>query len=195
MDEEINAMLTKDDRSFLRGEKTYSGEHAKQQRYQRRRSIRDRVHQSVIDFSLLMDHLPEEEREKIFGGAQEGIEDEEFVNGLRDTLAFVLYGTDISSKISDNSRSTLAQKLLESALQRVGMKIGETSPTGPFIIENVTLDIESEKIPIPNLKRDLKEGRELPPESLRLLLELDEVDTSEIQEIIHQMLLDKGGED
>ena len=46
-------ILTKTQRKFLTGEKEYSGEYAKQQRYQRRISIEDRLRNAIRDFRTL----------------------------------------------------------------------------------------------------------------------------------------------
>lgn len=57
--------LTPADREFLRGEKEFSGDNAKQMRYQRRRSIRDRTRDAFRDFSLLFETLDDDELETI----------------------------------------------------------------------------------------------------------------------------------
>jgi hypothetical protein len=66
MSERPTAMLTQKDREWLTSDgEMYSGDHAKQQRYQRRKSIRDRVVASLLDFILLFERLNDDEREKI----------------------------------------------------------------------------------------------------------------------------------
>lgn len=57
--------LTPADREFLRGEKDFTGKNAKQMRYQRRSSIRERTRDAFHDFSLLFKKLDESEREKV----------------------------------------------------------------------------------------------------------------------------------
>lgn len=47
------AVLTPTQRELLRGEKEYTGEYAKQQRYARRQAIQSRVEASIEDFRLL----------------------------------------------------------------------------------------------------------------------------------------------
>lgn len=65
-DDRPNALLTKKDREWLRAdEPLYTGKSAKQQRYRRRRSIRERMVASLEDFSLLFGELEEPERAKI----------------------------------------------------------------------------------------------------------------------------------
>lgn len=63
--------LTETDRKYLRGEKEYTGENAKQMRYQRRQSIRDRTANAFRDFALLYHDLPPEERRKVLATIRE----------------------------------------------------------------------------------------------------------------------------
>jgi hypothetical protein len=66
-DERPNAMLTKTQRAFLKGEKEYTGEHAKQQRYQRREAIKERVENTLLDFQLLFEAWEERGSGDLFG--------------------------------------------------------------------------------------------------------------------------------
>jgi len=59
----VNRILTKTEREFLRGEKEYADEKSETNKMQ---NIRERVFQSLTDFELLAEELPEEERQKIF---------------------------------------------------------------------------------------------------------------------------------
>jgi len=183
-----NALLTTEDRRWLRGEKQYEGEHAKQQRYQRRRDIRERVYNSLIDFSILFEHLEDAEREKLFGtpGPDQPTvtDDAELTDGIRDGLAFLLYNTGVTSLMDgDNKPEPVANWLLTEALHETGQKDG-------LIVEAVDLKIEAVGLSRTSLLADLKEGRELSPQELRLLLESDEVDTQVIQDQIREQLID-----
>lgn len=66
-DERPNAMLTKTQRAFLRGEKEYTGNSAKQQRYERRRAIQERVQNTLLDFQLLFDTWEDRGTGSLFG--------------------------------------------------------------------------------------------------------------------------------
>ncbi len=184
-----NAMLTTEDRRWLTGEKRYDGEHAKQQRYQRRRDIRERVHNSVLDFSILFEHLEADEREKLFGTPgtkQEPIDgDREFADGIRDALAFFLYSTGITSTMDEDESGSapIAEWLLSEALHRAGRKDG-------IFVENVELTIDAVDLPRASLLEDLEAGNELSPRELRLLLESDRVDTCTVQEHIRGQLFE-----
>jgi hypothetical protein len=61
------AMLTKTQRAFLKGEKEYTGDHAKQQRYQRRKAIKERVENTLLDFQLLFETWDERGSGELFG--------------------------------------------------------------------------------------------------------------------------------
>ncbi len=184
-----NAMLTTEDRRWLTGEKRYEGEHAKQQRYQRRRDIRERVYNSILDFSILFEYLEQDEREKLFGtpGAkQEPIDDDpEFADGIRDALAFLLYSTGITSIMGagKNGPDPIADWLLTEALHRAGRKDG-------ILIEKVELDIDAIELPQASLLEDLEAGNELSPRELRLLLESERIDTRNVQEHIRRQLFE-----
>lgn len=58
--------MTTTDREFLTGEKEYTGDHAKQSRYQRREGIAKRTRAAFADFALLYEQLDEAERNRIF---------------------------------------------------------------------------------------------------------------------------------
>jgi hypothetical protein len=187
-----NAMLTTEDRRWLTGEKAYQGEHAKQQRYQRRRDIRERVYNSILDFTLLFQHLEDAEREKLFGevsadGTQWDIDDQEFEEGVRDALAFLLYGVGATNLMTSNdeeaSGMTVAERLLTDALYRAGR-------CDDLLVEGVGIGIDATRLPVSNVLDDLEAGTPLSSARLRMLLESDQVDTTEIQDHIREMIID-----
>ncbi|WP_137290380.1 hypothetical protein [Natronorubrum halophilum] len=185
-----NAMLTTEDRRWLTGEKTYEGEHAKQQRYQRRRDIRDRVYNSLLDFSILFEYLEEAEREKLFGTSggdqQPLIEDRELSDGIRDGLAFLLYNTGITATMnsSDDHPDVAAERLLIDAIYQAG-------ETDGILVEGVSLDIEAVDLSQSSLLDDLEDGNELSPREIRVLLESESIDTQEVQETIRKQVFDE----
>lgn len=79
--------LTKTDRDFLTGEKEYTGENAKQQRYERREAIASRARRAFYDFAFLFEKLDKHERERVFGVSRDDHSD--FRDALEDTLAFL----------------------------------------------------------------------------------------------------------
>jgi translation elongation factor EF-1beta len=184
-----NAMLTTEDRRWLTGEKHYEGEHAKQQRYQRRRDIRDRVYNSLLDFSILFEHLDADEREKLFGSPETGqqpvTDDRELADGIRDGLAFLLYSTGITAAMRTDESGTdpIAEWLLVEALHRAGEKDG-------LLVEDVDIDIDAIELPRSSLLEDLREGEDLSPRELRVLLESEDVDTAAVQEQLREQLFE-----
>lgn len=185
-----NAMLTTEDRRWLTGEKAYDGEHAKQQRYQRRRDIRKRLYNSVLDFSVLFEHLEEDEREKLFGtpGTKQTTltDDRDLTDGVRDALAFLLYSTGINTSMNtEGTRSDpVAERLLREACYRSGQKDG-------LLVKTVDLEIDAVDLPRASLFEDLEDGKELSPDELRVLLESEDVDTRAVQEHIRTQVFDE----
>jgi hypothetical protein len=184
-----NAMLTTEDRRWLTGEKHYEGEHAKQQRYQRRRDIRERVYNSLLDFSILFEHLETDEREKLFGtpgtDRKRLTDDRELTAGIRDALAFLLYNTGVTAMMDGDGGDPgpVAEWLLTEALHQAGTRDG-------IFVESVTLDIDAVDLPRASLLEDLEAGHELSPGELRLLLESDQVDTRDVQEHVRKQVFD-----
>ncbi|QLD88285.1 hypothetical protein HWV07_04245 [Natronomonas salina] len=86
---EHRGFLTDVDKLFLQGGKAYD---SKQQRYERRRAIRERTREAFKDFAVLYGSLSEEERNKIFDVGESVTDQEalnEFQDGLVDTIAFM----------------------------------------------------------------------------------------------------------
>lgn len=79
--------LTGTDREFLTGEHEYTGESAKQQRYQRREAIAERTRQAFYDFAFLYDVLDPHERDRVFNPDES--DTVELVEAMRDTIAFL----------------------------------------------------------------------------------------------------------
>lgn len=188
-----NAMLTTEDRRWLTNEKTYEGEHAKQQRYQRRRDIRERIYNSILDFTILFQHLEETEREKLFGhiagdGSCQIDDPDAFEEGICDALAFLLYNVGGTSLMrtpdTDTQGRVVAQRVVTDALYRAGRR-------DDLLVEDVTLDIDATYLPLPNVLDELDAGTPLSPARLRVLLESDQVDTAEIQACVRRMIFDE----
>ena len=182
-----NAMLTTEDRRWLTGEKSYEGKHAKQQRYQRRRDIRQRVQSTILDFTILFEHLEEAERAKLFENrSRTENDDEAFTNGLRDALAFVLYGTGITeSMVGEDAgrRESPAERLLEAAVARAGAR-------EEILVEDVDLTIDAVRAPVDAIVRELRAGNDVSTAELCLLIESDEVDAAVVQDCLREVLSD-----
>jgi len=85
--------LTERDVDFLKNQGDYyTGENAKQQRYEARETIAARTRQAFRDFSLLYDTFDEHERNRVFDVGEWWNDHDamnEFSNSLVDTLAFL----------------------------------------------------------------------------------------------------------
>lgn len=84
-EERPRGILTKEDRRFLRGEKDVDEQTRRDTRYR----IRERVKNSLEDFSLLVDALPDEDRDTIF----ESLEEQGFPP-VHDALVFFYSGLE-----------------------------------------------------------------------------------------------------
>ncbi|WP_281195388.1 hypothetical protein [Halorubrum sp. F4] len=187
MNSRKNAMLTTEDRRWLTGSKAYEGEHAKQQRYQRRRDIRDRIYNSLLDFSIVFEHLEEAEREKLFREDEGGISaDPELDQGVRDGLAFLLYSTGITASMDrEGGVETDARRLLRDAVREAGR-------VDDYVVEDVSLDVQARPATRSQLQRKLVDGEELSMSELAILLESESIDTDEIQAHMRTMITEQG---
>ncbi|WP_331234453.1 hypothetical protein [Natronorarus salvus] len=182
MDGRRNAMLTTEDRRWLTGEKSYSGEHAKQQRYQRRRDIRDRVRTSIRDFSILVEHLEEAERRRIFEEADGGLDE-----GVRDGLAFLLYSVGIT-RPGERER---AEGLLADAIRRAGAR-------DDLLVEEVDLSVRVREHEPSALVDALVAGETLSTWEFQYLFESGAIEAETLQACLRSALADAdptGGEE
>lgn len=174
-----NAMLTTEDRRWLLGEKTYSGKHAKQQRYQRRRGIRERVYNSILDFSVLYENLSDSESEKVFDPDNDP---QHFNNGLRDAFAYLLTNTGIAKKLQEDATGTvLAEDLLKEAVTQIGANTD-------IHVTDVNLDIQVVESP-DSLIEKLVHGEELSGRELQVILESDLIDRTAIQSSLREQVI------
>lgn len=81
-------ILTPSDREFLLGRKTDYTEHSKKQK---RNRIRRRLRNSLLDFTILFEHLEDRDRETVFNPEDEDRGD--YTKGIIDTLGFLHLGT------------------------------------------------------------------------------------------------------
>lgn len=149
-----NGFLTERDRKFLRGEKEYTGENAKQMRYQARRAIRERTRAAFRDFSLLYATLDENERKKIFNVADDPLDVDggltrETRDGITDTLAFLYLSLtgEVGEEFSRLTQPGVPD--FESALERaISQAEHDRRPDhngpGPFVSTELTVDVDTE---------------------------------------------------
>lgn len=179
-------ILAEADRGYLLEKEEYG---SRQTRYERRKAIRERVREGLIDFTLLFDELEHDEREKIFGSnltAQIQLDDN-LEAGMRDALAFILEGAGGSTLFNERRPDDVtSERLLERAIKRIGRRYGY------FVrhIDASKIDVQAERLPW-DLEKGLEEGEELPPEALaHIMEEYDEIDVHEVQELMRSMISD-----
>ena len=186
-----NAMLTTEDRRWLTGEKTYDGPHAKQQRYQRRRDIRERVYNSILDFSILLEGWEQRECDKVFETvrlADYPDYSDEFTAGLRDGFAFILQNTDIRLVGGDPSHSfaeSIGEQLLYDAIRKIADSAGRD-------ILELSLCIDSTKQRSESSLDALQRGDELTRAELESLMHHERIDNGALQEFLREQLLNGG---
>ncbi len=88
-------MLTKGTRKFLKSDG--SGYHRQTQK-DHRDAIRQRVKDTILDFSLLFEHWPEEERDEVF---QELMDEAGSIDELVDVFAFLYSAAHISGAFTE----------------------------------------------------------------------------------------------
>lgn len=182
-------MLTTEDRRWLRGEKRYDGEHAKQQRYQRRRDIRERIDNSIRDLTIVFDHLEPAEQQKVFEPVRTGdrvSDDPELTRGVRDGLAFLLHGTGITDGMDDSGTrvaETLAGTLLTEGIEAVGRKEG-------FLVERVDIEADTRPLSRSDLAERLASDDPVTAAELAAAIEHEAVDTASVQAHVREMLID-----
>lgn len=187
-DDRPRGILTPADRAYLQGER----ELTEGSEFNTQRRIRQRVYNSILDFTILFDHMDEQERQKVFGYPYPLIsfEDQALEDGLRDTLAFVLYtmgGRELMTPTTGGPQMLSVRRLLKDACYRVGKK--DPDNDGQYLVQDIEFNVDATRFAIPNLITDLEEGRKLSPGAIRFLLETDEVDTGVIQEHIREMVV------
>lgn len=188
-----NGMLTTEDRRWLTGEKSYTGPHAKQQRYQRRRDIRERVYNSILDFSILLAGWEQNEREKVFETVRRTRTPDytdEFTVGLRDSLAFILHNTDLRLVGGDPSSNTIApigEQLLYDAIDNIAASAGRE-------ISELSLHIDSTELQQRSSLDALRRDDELTREELETLMQHEQIDDGALREFLREQLLNGGTE-
>jgi len=186
--EEARSFLTAKDREYLHGNADLS----EGSEYNVKRRIRRRIAAAFLDFSLLFDHLDEEEAEKIFevdSGTWRIFENEEFRAGVRDTLAFILYHHDVAAfmGVGGAAHGHPVEVLLEEAYTRAGRE-------ADFLVEDVAPP-EIEAIRLQYVLRALDRGEDVSATALGKVLEteiLEEEAVDEIRDIVQDEVSDSG---
>lgn len=134
-EERPRGILTKEDRRFLRGEKDVDEQTRRDTRYR----IRERVKNSLADFSLLVDALSDEDRNTIF----ESLEDQGFPPVLN-ALVFFYSGLE---NVGENFEDVLATSIKRAEMLdnpermidvSVDIEVNEEEPDVEVVIDRLT---------------------------------------------------------
>lgn len=176
-DSRPRGILTPDDRALLRGEVEY--EH-RQQYSNRRKTIRERIANGLLDFSLIWYTLRDRDRKRIFQNpaGEAGIEDAQFSHNLECLLTWVYLGL----KEQNRDFEGLLTEAIEEAEEEYARKY-----RGESVDITVTFDVEvSRSQNIDSLIDALEEGGPVPADQLYNLLQLSRgvpIDTSELDTV------------
>lgn len=182
--------LTKEDREYLHGKDLTDGSE-----YNARRRIRERIHDTLLDFSVLIDRFDENE-ELIREGFEEDDLDIEEEPASVIALLFCAI-TDRPDWAEGNVRPTALLRgrgghhsisflrVLEAALNRAYME-------NDIVFEGGELEIKTTRVPqLKTIRRNLEEGETLHPKLGALLLESGQIDEDAFTEFAREQLLDE----
>jgi hypothetical protein len=176
-----NALLTAAQRRYLRGNGEYSSGHERKKRGE----IRDRIRNSLLDFTLLTWRLEDRDREQVFdplretpdgegyehqgtGHRVETFEQGELLDGLHNALGFLYRATE--------DAGLPFEQFLRTAVER-------SLPPGPA--NDVTVDIEVEREECPDVETAravMREDGRLTDAEFRVLVEHPGVRTADVVE-------------
>lgn len=187
--------LTPQDRAYLRGE----GELTEGSEYNTRRRIRERVHDTVLDFSVLMDRF--EENEDLIREAFDASDDRDFEQELAESVALIFCAVTARSPGSSDwgqghiwptalfsgrggHHSLPFLRILETALDRAYRENG-------IVLKDGELHVETTRLPqLKTIRRDLEEGETLHPKLGALLLQSGQIDAEAFTDLAREELLD-----
>jgi hypothetical protein len=171
-------ILTKADRRYLENPEEYSNQGA----YERRQAIRERLYESLYDFSLLVNELDEETRREVFAG--EGEDDrEQPINVLHSVVALLYLGlTDTVEPddwVNDAFRTMIARGVKRAYFER------------GYSVENVTVNFEVKRGPALD---ELREREKLDFDEVWQLINSGSMSKEREAEMLTQMFRNMGHE-
>lgn len=160
-DERPRGILTEADRAYLRGETELASEQSERNA---RARIRDRVHEGIRDFEVLIEHLSDRDRQLIFEKRFEEMHGPDAFDALVSALAFLYLGIDDT-------------ELSFEEILREGINVAEA---GRDRSASVTFDRTFHSLTTDHLKRRLEDGESLTLTEIAYLHRSDEVSRSEL---------------
>lgn len=159
--ERDRGVLSPADRAYLRGETDLG---SVQSERNTRARIRDRIHHAVLDFELLVEHLPERDRELVFGKRFGEGDGTEAFDALVSAVAF-LYRAVGDTDLEFETVLREAVNLAEARNDRAA---------------TVDLDLTFQSLSADELRRKLERGETLSLTEIAYLHESDEVRMDEL---------------
>ena len=160
-DNRDRGILSPADRAYLRGETELASEQSERNT---RARIRNRIHDGILDCELLVEHLPERDRELVFAERFEGMDGTEAFDALVSAMAFLYRG------IGDTSLS------FETVL-REGVNVAEAENDRAA---TVVLDLTFQSRNVDQLRHKLENGETLSLTEIAYLHESGTVTRSEL---------------
>lgn len=184
--------LTPEDREYLRGE----GELTEGSEYNARRRIRERIHDSMLDFSVLMEWYAENEeliREAL--DTEESAVEQAMVDAIAMLFCAVTtrlnHGGRTPGRVNpefdgvDGYQSAEFLWLLAGALDRAYLE-------NDIVFEGGELHVEATRLPnLKTIRRQVEEGETLHPNLAALLLKSGEIDPEAFTEFAREEILDE----
>jgi len=201
--ERDRGVLTKTDREFLTGEKTYKNQETASHR---RRNIRTRLRNSILDLSLLFELFDEHDDlvRDVVG------DDEEVEDALADAIALIFCGVTTNVSLGtgppmpvkgpagfkqDAEISGTGDHHSEEFLKVLGTGLSRGFFTSDgILLERAELNTETTRVSETNIRRTLEEGRTLHPKTAALLLRTGQIDPEAVSDLAREQLLDDGSE-
>lgn len=128
-------VLTRSDREFLRGEKEYQ---SKEAAINKRRDIRQRIANGILDFPLISRGLLDKDRQKLFSQMAEGDDEtKQYVDGIKALLSWIYVG------LKEGKYD--AKRIFESAVEIGEGEVG-LAGTAKIVQTDVNLSVRTREI-------------------------------------------------
>lgn len=154
-------VLSQADRAYLRGETEFAS--AQSERNARSR-IRDRIHDAVLDFEVLIEHLPDHDREIVFEKRFGRMEGTEAFDALVSAVAFLYQAID--------DTEVAFETVLKEAINLAEAKDDRAA--------TVDLDLTFQTLSAEQLQHKLEQGESLSLTEIAYLHQSDEVGPDEL---------------
>lgn len=159
--EQERGILSQADRAYLRGESDLA---SVQSERNTRARIRDRIYQSILDFELLVEQLPDRDRELVFEKRFDEMDGTEAFDALVSAVAFLYRAT----RDTDLEFETVLSE---------GVNVAEASDDRAA---TVRLDVTYHDLTVDQLRRKLERGETLSLTEIAFLHESNEVRMDEL---------------